>query len=102
MSSNEAAHEVVRLEVHGHVALVRINRPQARNAVNAAVAAGIGEALERAETEDGIRVVVLTGTGRSEERRVGKECVSTCRSRGAPYHSTKKRNNEMIRKSRTQ
>src|SRR3546814_18187127 len=24
--------------------------------------------------------------GRSEERRVGKECVSTCRSRGAAYH----------------
>src|SRR3546814_7998890 len=24
--------------------------------------------------------------GRSEERRVGKECVSTCRSRGLPYH----------------
>src|SRR3546814_12742447 len=23
---------------------------------------------------------------RSEERRVGKECVSTCRSRGKPYH----------------
>src|SRR3546814_21042913 len=28
---------------------------------------------------------------RSEERRVGKECVSTCRSRWWPYHSTKKR-----------
>src|SRR3546814_15804365 len=27
---------------------------------------------------------------RSEERRVGKECVSTCRSRWAPYHSKKK------------
>src|SRR3546814_15737175 len=24
--------------------------------------------------------------GRSEERRVGKECVSTCRSRWVPYH----------------
>src|SRR3546814_3833162 len=24
--------------------------------------------------------------GRSEERRVGKECVSTCRSRGSPNH----------------
>src|SRR3546814_12018094 len=24
---------------------------------------------------------------RSEERRVGKECVSTCRSRWSPYHS---------------
>src|SRR3546814_14994336 len=27
---------------------------------------------------------------RSEERRVGKECVSTCRSRWAAYHSKKK------------
>src|SRR3546814_2835796 len=25
-------------------------------------------------------------TSRSEERRVGKECVSTCRSRWSPYH----------------
>src|SRR3546814_5740226 len=29
------------------------------------------------------RVVMLP---RSEERRVGKECVSTCRSRWSPYH----------------
>src|SRR3546814_6077311 len=29
--------------------------------------------------------IVRTGTS-SEERRVGKECVSTCRSRWAPYH----------------
>src|SRR3546814_12903404 len=31
----------------------------------------------------------FVGTGmeaRSEERRVGKECVSTCRSRWSPYH----------------
>src|SRR3546814_12154590 len=27
-----------------------------------------------------------TYDGRSEERRVGKECVSTCRSRWSPYH----------------
>src|SRR3546814_1133244 len=37
------------------------------------------------------RVEVRTDTafdalGRSEERRVGKECVSTCRSRWSPYH----------------
>src|SRR3546814_16644089 len=30
---------------------------------------------------------------RSEERRVGKECVSTCRSRWSPYHYKKKTNN---------
>src|SRR3546814_12550521 len=29
---------------------------------------------------------------RSEERRVGKECVSTCRSRWSPYHIKKKKN----------
>src|SRR3546814_16333217 len=28
---------------------------------------------------------------RSEERRVGKECVSTCRSRGSQYHKTKRK-----------
>src|SRR3546814_3488250 len=28
----------------------------------------------------------LSETTRSEERRVGKECVSTCRSRWSPYH----------------
>src|SRR3546814_13642698 len=29
---------------------------------------------------------VRAGLERSEERRVGKECVSTCRSRCSPYH----------------
>src|SRR3546814_14261231 len=28
----------------------------------------------------------ITFSNRSEERRVGKECVSTCRSRWSPYH----------------
>src|SRR3546814_7841172 len=31
-------------------------------------------------------VVNLGDAWRSEERRVGKECVSTCRSRWSPYH----------------
>src|SRR3546814_15237031 len=30
--------------------------------------------------------VVTLSSSRSEERRVGKECVSTCRSRWSPYH----------------
>src|SRR3546814_14227644 len=40
-----------------------------------------------AESGDG---VALSHLHRSEERRVGKECVSTCRSRWSPYHSKKK------------
>src|SRR3546814_19236102 len=35
----------------------------------------------------------MSNTRRSEERRVGKACVSTCRSRWWPYHSKKKPNN---------
>src|SRR3546814_11460172 len=33
----------------------------------------------------------IVGTYRSEERRVGKECVSTCRSRWSPYNYKKKK-----------
>src|SRR3546814_14505861 len=33
-----------------------------------------------------IRKAAEACPGRSEERRVGKECVSTCRSRWSPYH----------------
>src|SRR3546814_17461508 len=33
---------------------------------------------------------------RSEERRVGKECVSTCRSRWSPYHSKKNEKSQPI------
>src|SRR3546814_21130295 len=36
-----------------------------------------------------IYAVYGPGTNRSEERRVGKECVSTCRSRWSPYHYKK-------------
>src|SRR3546814_15410197 len=32
----------------------------------------------------------ISDAARSEERRVGKECVSTCRSRWSPYNATKK------------
>src|SRR3546814_5675487 len=35
---------------------------------------------------DGRGTFSIGGAHRSEERRVGKECVSTCRSRWSPYH----------------
>src|SRR3546814_1056215 len=49
--------------------------------------AAVGDLLEcaseRLPGRRGVRQPVVT---RSEERRVGKECVSTCRSRWSPYH----------------
>lgn len=50
-------------ERRGHVLIVTINRPEARNAVNAAVHIGIGTALEDAENDSEIRAVVITGAG---------------------------------------
>src|SRR3546814_13994619 len=37
----------------------------------------------------------------TEERRAGKEGVSTCRSRWSPYHQKKKRKNERDKKQKT-
>src|SRR3546814_19753031 len=49
--------------------------------------------VERAASQAGFKLVKEPGRkARSEERRVGKEGVSTCRSRWSPYHSKKKRN----------
>lgn len=54
---------MIDVEVHGHTALLTINRPEARNAVNAAVATGMEEAIDRIEADDDIWVAVLTGAG---------------------------------------
>src|SRR3546814_11550658 len=40
--------------------------------------------------------MTATEQARSEERRVGKECVRTCRSRWSPYHYKKKIRNRSI------
>src|SRR3546814_2036211 len=44
------------------------------------------DAFAGATGETPICFIAYTVKGRSEERRVGKECVSTCRSRWSPYH----------------
>ncbi|RSN63278.1 enoyl-CoA hydratase [Amycolatopsis sp. WAC 04182] len=51
----------VRTERVGGTLLITIDRPSARNAVNAAVAAGLAEALDLLETDPALRAGVLTG-----------------------------------------
>jgi crotonobetainyl-CoA hydratase len=53
----------VLTELRDHVLVVTLNRPEARNAVNAELTQGLGDALERADTDPDVRVVVLTGAG---------------------------------------
>ena len=45
------------------VLVITINRPEAKNAVNLAVAQGVAAALERLDSDDSLRVGVLTGAG---------------------------------------
>jgi len=51
----------VELTTQGPFAIVKINRPEARNAVNGAVAQGIEAAIDRIEEDDDIWVGILTG-----------------------------------------
>ena len=46
------------------VLVITLNRPDARNAVNAAVAEGVGAALDELDADDELRVGVLTGAGK--------------------------------------
>jgi enoyl-CoA hydratase len=54
---------VVLAERREGVLLITINRPEVRNAVNAAVAAGVAGALEELDDDDSLSVGVLTGAG---------------------------------------
>lgn len=61
--SNETVPAAVLVERRGNVMVVTINRPEARNAVNGAVSAGVGDALAQAQSDPEVRAVVLTGAG---------------------------------------
>ena len=52
-------------ERRGSVLLITINRPEARNAVNAAVSTAVGDALQEAQEDPEVRAVVITGAGES-------------------------------------
>lgn len=50
-------------ERHGHVALITFDRPEARNAINAAMSIAVGEAIDELQRDPDLRVGVLTGAG---------------------------------------
>jgi enoyl-CoA hydratase/carnithine racemase len=54
---------MVRYERTGAAALVTIDRPERRNAVDGPTAGELAQALDRFEADDGARVMVLTGAG---------------------------------------
>src|SRR3546814_8139807 len=70
--SSDLVEIALGVEIHRHLAIAQAARIELARAVIAA--------------ERDVDAVLDAIVERSEERRVGKECVSTCRSRWSPYH----------------
>ena len=55
--------EEVLMDVTDGILTVTLNRPKARNAANKALAEGVAAAMDRLDSDDSIRVAILTGAG---------------------------------------
>lgn len=53
----------IRYEIDGPIATITLNRPEARNAYSEAMVTELVGALDRAELDDQVRVVIVTGAG---------------------------------------
>src|SRR5262249_61529407 len=60
---DDVTEPVLVREQRGNVLVLRLNRPDARNALSAALVSELGLAFAQAEDDHEIRCVVLTGTG---------------------------------------
>jgi enoyl-CoA hydratase len=59
------AYETLIVEIEDHVALIRINRPEAMNALNSQVLSELSTALLDADKNDKVRCIVLTGSDKA-------------------------------------
>ena len=62
--------DVVTFEARERVGIITLNRPEARNAVNGAVAAGIESAIDQLEADESLWVGILTANTEGQERPV--------------------------------
>lgn len=56
------AYKTIVVELEDHVALIRLNRPEAMNALNRELLGELSEALKEAEENEKVRCIVLTGS----------------------------------------
>lgn len=56
------AYETINVEIEGEVALIRLNRPDALNALNSTLLSELAAALTEADGNDKVRCIVLTGS----------------------------------------
>ena len=56
---------VLNYEVNNHVAVVTLNRPEARNSLNPELIVALAEVWEQIKGDQQVRVAVITGAGES-------------------------------------
>ncbi len=64
-TGNDEAEPEVLVEQGDRILIITINRPKAKNAVNAAVSRGLADAMDRLDGDPGLSVGVITGAGGS-------------------------------------
>src|SRR2546427_13150740 len=57
------AYETITLDRKGSIVIIRLNRPDKLNAMNAKLKEEVAEALGELEKDDGVHVAVITGVG---------------------------------------
>ena len=68
------AYETILTEIHDRVGLVRLNRPQALNALNALLMEELMGALDAFDADPGIGCIVITGSERAFAAGAGRPC----------------------------
>jgi enoyl-CoA hydratase/carnithine racemase len=58
-------YETIRYEVSENILTIMLNRPDRLNAFTAVMMAELIDAFDRADTDDNVRVVIMTGAGRA-------------------------------------
>ena len=65
MTTETISTETIIVETRGRVGLIRLNRPQALNALNSALIGELGRAIDAFEADDGIGCMVITGSDKA-------------------------------------
>jgi len=60
--------DIVQYRTEGRVAIITLNRPEARNAVNGDVAAGVEAAIDQMEDDAEIWVGIITANTEGQDR----------------------------------
>ena len=56
---------MIEIENHGNIRTIILNRPEKLNAINLKMATSIREEIEKADEEDSVKILILTGNGRA-------------------------------------